>query len=94
MTGPGSGRRVAAVPDPPRRAGEGEREVAVAVGRSLAGAEIAAGLPMSVATVKAHVSRALAELGLGNRVQLAPLLHDAGRLDDPAPGGPERPRLS
>ncbi|WP_320777722.1 response regulator transcription factor [Streptomyces sp. CRN 30] len=54
-----------------------EREVAVAVGRGLANAEIAAELFMSVATVKAHVSRALAKLDLNNRVQVALLAYDA-----------------
>ena len=33
---------------------------------------------MSVATVKAHVSRLLTKLGLNNRVQVALLAHDAG----------------
>ncbi|WP_081240517.1 response regulator transcription factor [Streptomyces viridosporus] len=59
-----------------------EREVAVAVGRGLANAEIATRLFMSVATVKTHVSRTLAKLGLNNRVQLALLAHDAGLLED------------
>ncbi|MFE4248190.1 response regulator [Streptomyces sp. NPDC056910] len=59
-----------------------EREVAVAVGRGAANAEIAAELYMSVATVKAHVSRILAKLGLNNRVQIALLTHDAGLMDD------------
>ncbi|GGL81395.1 DNA-binding response regulator [Streptomyces fumigatiscleroticus] len=59
-----------------------EREVAVAVGRGLANAQIAAGLFMSVATVKAHVSRILAKLGLDNRVQIALLAYDAGLLED------------
>ena len=56
---------------------EREREVALAVGRGAANAEIAAELHMSVATVKAHVSRLLAKLGLDNRVQIALLVHDA-----------------
>ncbi|KYK14607.1 MULTISPECIES: response regulator transcription factor [Streptomyces] len=60
---------------------EREREVAVAVGRGLANAAIAAELFMSVATVKTHVSRILAKLGLGNRVQIALLAYDAGLLD-------------
>ncbi|WP_327352344.1 response regulator transcription factor [Streptomyces sp. NBC_01304] len=58
-----------------------ERDVAVAVGRGLANAEIAAELYMSVATVKAHVSRILTKLDLNNRVQIALLAHDAGLLD-------------
>ncbi|KOV66009.1 LuxR family transcriptional regulator [Streptomyces sp. AS58] len=61
-----------------------EREVAVAVGRGLANAEIAAELFMSVATVKTHVSRVLAKLGLNNRVQIALLAYDAGLVDSGA----------
>ncbi|WP_349239779.1 response regulator transcription factor [Patulibacter sp. SYSU D01012] len=57
---------------------ERELEVAVALGRGAANAEIAAELHMSVATVKAHVSRLLQKLGLTNRVQVALLVHDAG----------------
>ncbi|MGW7408450.1 response regulator transcription factor [Streptomyces sp. NPDC054833] len=59
-----------------------EREVAVAVGRGLANAQIAAALFMSVATVKTHVSRILAKLGLNNRVQIALLAYDAGLLEE------------
>ncbi|GAA3386237.1 response regulator transcription factor [Cryptosporangium minutisporangium] len=55
-----------------------ELEVAEAVGRGASNAEIAGELFMSVATVKAHVSRILTRLGLNNRVQLALLAHDAG----------------
>ncbi|MFG2121017.1 response regulator [Streptomyces sp. NPDC048710] len=62
--------------------GDREREVAVAVGRGLANAQIAAELFMSVATVKTHVSRILAKLGLNNRVQIALLAYDAGLLDE------------
>ncbi len=54
-----------------------EHEVALAVGRGCANAEIAAELHMSVATVKAHVSRLLAKLELDNRVQIALLVQDA-----------------
>jgi DNA-binding NarL/FixJ family response regulator len=54
-----------------------EREVAMAVGRGLSNAEIAAALYMSVATVKAYVSRLLTKLDAGNRVQVALLVHDA-----------------
>ncbi len=55
-----------------------EQEVASAVARGLSNAEIGRELAMSEATVKAHVSRALAKLGLANRVQAAILVHDAG----------------
>ncbi len=55
-----------------------EREVAVAIGQGKSNADIAAELYMSVATVKAHVSRLLAKLEAGNRVQIALLAHDAG----------------
>ncbi|WP_432119437.1 response regulator transcription factor [Streptomyces sp. bgisy032] len=63
-----------------------ERDVAVAVGRGLSNAEIATGLFMSVATVKTHVSRVLAKLGLNNRVQIALLAHDAGLLEEEQEG--------
>ncbi len=77
---------VAAPPAQPRAAAlqrlgtlsEREREVALALGQGRSNAEIAAELFMSVATVKAHVSRLLTKLGLNNRVQVALLVHDAG----------------
>jgi DNA-binding NarL/FixJ family response regulator len=59
-----------------------EHEVAVAVGQGRANAEIAAELHMSVATVKAHVSKLLAKLDLDNRVQIALLVQDASRVSD------------
>ena len=55
-----------------------EHEVACLVGRGCANAEIAAELHMSVATVKAHVSRLLVKLEVENRVQVALLVQDAG----------------
>ena len=54
-----------------------EHEVARAVGRGSANAEIAAELHMSVATVKAHVSRLLVKLEVDNRVQVALVVQDA-----------------
>jgi len=57
---------------------EREREVALAIARGRSNAEIGAELFMSVATVKAHVTRLLAKLELDNRVQIALLAHDAG----------------
>lgn len=55
-----------------------EREVAVAIGRGKSNAEISRELFMSIATVKAHVSRIFEKLELNNRVQIALLAHDAG----------------
>jgi len=55
-----------------------EREVAVAIGRGKSNAEISRELYMSIATVKAHVSRLLEKLEFNNRVQIALLAHDAG----------------
>jgi len=57
---------------------EREREVAVAIGHGKSNAEISRELYMSVATVKAHVSRLLEKLEFNNRVQIALLAHDAG----------------
>jgi DNA-binding NarL/FixJ family response regulator len=57
---------------------EREREVALLLGQGRSNAEIATALFMSVATVKAHVSRLLVKLELNNRVQVALLVHDAG----------------
>jgi DNA-binding NarL/FixJ family response regulator len=68
---------VAAIPLPEALT-EREREVVVAVAQGLSNAEIGKRLFMSEATVKAHVSRVLAKLGMANRVQAAILVHDAG----------------
>ncbi len=57
---------------------EREREVAIALGRGKSNAEIASELFMSVATVKAHISRILTKLNLNNRTQIALLAYDAG----------------
>jgi DNA-binding NarL/FixJ family response regulator len=54
-----------------------EHEVALAVGAGRANAEIAGELHMSVATVKAHVSRLLSKLEVENRIQIALLVQDA-----------------
>jgi DNA-binding NarL/FixJ family response regulator len=55
-----------------------EEDVIRALARGLSNAEIGRELRLSEATVKAHVSRLLAKLGLVNRVQAAILVHDAG----------------
>ncbi|MDO5678403.1 MAG: response regulator transcription factor [Propionibacteriaceae bacterium] len=56
---------------------ERELDVARAVARGDSNTEIAGTLYLSLATVKAHVSRALMKLGFDNRVQLALLVRDA-----------------
>jgi DNA-binding NarL/FixJ family response regulator len=54
-----------------------EHQVAVAIACRHPNADIAGQLHMSLATVKAHVSRLLARLAAGNRVQIALLVQDA-----------------
>ncbi|GLH95427.1 response regulator [Phytohabitans aurantiacus] len=54
-----------------------ELQVTRAVGCGLSNMEIAERLTMTEATVKTHVSRAMAKLGVTNRVQAALLVRDA-----------------
>jgi DNA-binding NarL/FixJ family response regulator len=56
-----------------------DRELAVAklIAQGKTNHEISRELFISVATVKAYVSRLLSKLELNNRVQVAPLVHDA-----------------
>ena len=60
--------------------------MAAAIAQGHSNADIAAQLRMSLATVKAHVSRLPAKLGAANRVQIALLVQDA------AGGRPPNPR--
>lgn len=55
-----------------------EREVTAEVAEGRSNADIAARLYLSEATVKAHVSRVMAKLGVTNRVQVAITARDAG----------------
>jgi DNA-binding NarL/FixJ family response regulator len=56
---------------------EREREVAAAIGEGRSNAEISSELFMSLANVKAYVSRILTKLECANRVQVAILIHEA-----------------
>lgn len=57
---------------------ERERAVAAAIGEGKSNAEISGELYLSVATIKAEVSRILTRLECTNRVQVAILVYEAG----------------
>lgn len=56
---------------------ERERAMALAVGQGLTNAQIAKQEYLSVATVKAQITRIHGKLGVTNRVQVALIIHDA-----------------
>ncbi len=68
--------RDAALPDLSKR----EREIFAAVAEGLSNAEIAAREFVAEATVKSHVGKILAKLGLRDRVQVVLYAHDRGLL--------------
>jgi DNA-binding NarL/FixJ family response regulator len=64
--------------DPFRELTERELEVANAVARGLSNAEIGAQLYLSEATVKTHVTRVLAKVGVRDRVQIVVAAYECG----------------
>ena len=60
---------------------ERERDVLVEIGQGRSNAEIAAGLFLSEATIKSHITHLFEKLAATNRVQLAIAAFRAGLID-------------
>jgi len=63
-----------------------EREVLTLLGRGLSNAELAGALTLSEATVKTHVARIFAKLGLRDRAQAVVVAYETGLVSPDQPG--------
>jgi len=79
--GPAGGEHAAAAP-PPASLTRREVEVLRLVGRGYTNSQIARSLFVSVSTVKKHVQRIIAKLGVADRTQAAVKANGMGLLDD------------
>jgi len=79
--GPAGGEHAAAAP-PPASLTRREVEVLRLVGRGYTNSQIARSMFVSVSTVKKHVQRIIAKLGVADRTQAAVKANGMGLLDD------------
>ena len=79
--GPAGGEHAAAAP-PPALLTRREVEVLRLVGRGYTNSQIARSLFVSVSTIKKHVQRIIAKLGVLDRTQAAVKANGMGLLDD------------
>ena len=80
--GPASGEHAAAAPPPPASLTRREVDVLRLVGRGYTNSQIARSLFVSVSTVKKHVQRIIAKLGVADRTQAAVKANGMGLLGD------------